>query len=285
MKRSMIAIVGVVAVVLATSAAQAGMLTFAFDPNDLLDLYPADSTGLNATQPNARRIHEVYRYGEHYQTFSDNLQPGHSQPTDYNTYLNWRNGLGVGEGLASFSFYLRGEYPTATMPWNEILVTNPNVPITATAAPGWNATVVASGGPDGGEIAVWWTTDPTKYIRPGGADIGTFSFTADLYEDSNWNGLDASDPDASAGVPYRIWFADTWMNQGDENLPALVYDAAGWGSLTPSASPFPQTAGGDSGMEAILTVTGVPVPEPATLSLLVLGAVVLLRRTRKGVAR
>jgi len=120
---------------------------------------------------------------------------------------------------------------------------------------------------------------PDQVHPTGRADIGTFSFTADLYEDSNWNHLDPTDPDATAGVPYRIWFADTWMNLGDEEVPALVYDAAGWGSLTPSASPFSQTAGGDSGMEAILTLTGVP--EPATVCLLTLGGLALIRRRRE----
>ena len=33
----------------------------------------------------------------------------------------------------------------------------------------------------------WWTLDATKYLRPGGTDIGSFSVTADLYVDSNGN--------------------------------------------------------------------------------------------------
>ena len=275
--KKIITICAVVAVLAIGTAAQANTLTFTFNPNDLLDLYPADCIMPNDTQPNARRTHEVFG-SEYYATFSNNLQSGHSQPTDYNTYLNWLDGLGADEGLGSFSIYLRAEYSSAPA-WGEILVSNPAVPMSATAASGWNATVVASPGPDGGEVAVWWTTDPAKYIRPGGADIGTFSFTGDFYKDLDENGLDLSDPDASAGVPYRIWFGDTWMNQGDEDVPALVYDAAGWGSLTPSASPFYQTAGGDSGMEAILTLTGVP--EPATMSLLAIGGLAVLKRRRR----
>jgi hypothetical protein len=274
----MIAVFCAAGLLMTAGAAQANTLTFTFDPNDLLDLYPADYSMPNDTQPNARRIHEVYR-SEYYATFSNNLLSGHSQPTDYDTYVNWRAGLGVNEGLGSFSFYLRGEYPTVTQAWGEILVTNPAVPITATAAPGWNATVVESGGPDGGEVVIWWTTDPALYIRPGGADIGTFTFTADLYEDSNWNGLDPTDPDATAGVPYRIWFADSWMNEGDWDVPALVYDDEGWGTLTPAADPFTQTVDGDSGVEIILTLTGVP--EPATLCLLALGGVGLLLRRKR----
>ncbi len=261
-----------------TTVAEAAVLTIDFRPNDLLDLYPADYSGSKTTQDNARRLHETWA-SEFYNTFSDYMATGHTQPDDYNTYLNWRTGLGEGEGLNSFSTWLHGD--TAARAWGEVLIADPCQQMSATVAAGsgWNVTITENEWDTGfgkGWIAVYWTTDSSKYIRPGGADLGTFSFTADLYVDTDENNNIAGDPDAVAGAPYRIWFADTVTNWDDDDTRALVFDDAGWGSLDPSYDEFASATAGDSALEAILTV-----PEPATMCLLGLGGLSLLRRKRQ----
>ena len=168
-----------------THTVEAAYLTFEFTANDLIDLYNTDFSGLNATQENARRVHEVWA-GTWYQTFADRLCPGTTQPDSGNTYLNWRDGLQTNEGLGSFSTWLHGD-PGARS-WGEILLADPDKPMYATAESGWNVTIVDNPWDTGygaGKIVVWYTTDPDLYIRPGGAVLGTFSFTADVYVDTN----------------------------------------------------------------------------------------------------
>lgn len=278
MKR--LAIVLAVGLVLAVgTSAHTAVLTFEFDPNDLLDLYPTDHSVSKTTQTDARRVHETWG-SNFYNTFNDYMAAGHTQPTDYNTYRNWRDGLGENEGLGSFSTWLHGD--PAARAWGETLIADPSKPMSATAASGWNVTILDNPWDTGygaGYIAVWWTTDPTKYLRPGGADIGMFTFTADVYVDSNADNNIAGDQHAQGGVPYRIWFADTWMNQGDEGLRALVFDNQGWGTLEPNDGTFASATAGDSALEAVLDVAGMPVPEPVGLGLVGL-ALLAVRKKR-----
>jgi hypothetical protein len=265
-------------------AGTAGAVTFVFDPNDLLDLYPQPytETDVKVSQENARRLHETWA-SNWYNTFSDGLAAGHSQPTDYNTYVNWRNGLGANEGLGSFSLWLRGDVGARS--WGEVLLSDPNKELTATAASGWNVEVVDNiwnTGEGYGQVAVWWTTDPALYLRPGGADIGNFSFSGDIYVDTNGDNYITGESLAQVGTPYRVWFADTTMNQGDDEVRALVFDDGGWGTLDPSADAFASATAGDSALEAVLTLS--PVPEPATMTLIALGMGVaaVLRARRRG---
>lgn len=254
--------------------AKAATLTFEFGANDLMDLYNMDFTGLKATQDNARRVHPFWTV-TWYQTFADYLCSGTTQPGSGNTYLNWHDSLRAGEGLGSFNLWLRGG--NGARSWGETLLSNPDVQPTATAASGWDCDIVANPWGDG-YIVTWWTTDPDKYIRPGGLFLDPFSFTADLYVDTNADDSIVGDPDAQAGVSYRIWFGDTTWNEGNNSVPALVFDDQGWQSRTPNYGTFAQTPDADAGFEAMLTLTGVP--EPATICLLGLGGLALLKRKR-----
>ena len=279
MKKLMIICVAAGLILAGINKVEAAYVTYEFRANDLIDLFGMDfTTGLKATQDNARRVHEVWTQ-TWYQTFSNSLCLGTTQPGSGNTYLNWHDGLRADEGLASFSTWLHGD-PGARS-WGEILLADPAKPMYATAASGWNVEIVETEWDTGygkGWVAIWWTTNPDKYIRPGGEFLDTFSFTADLYVDTNADNSIAGEPDAQAGEPYRFWFGDTWMNYGDDSLPALVFDNLGWQSRSPNYGIFAQTPGGDAGFEAILTLSGVP--EPTTICLLGLGGLALLRKKR-----
>ena len=261
-------------------APSASAATFAFDPNDLLDLFPAtagsvaDLSTYKAVQPNARRVHETWAT-TYYDTFYNPVAP-HTQPDDYNTYLNWRTSLGAGEGISRFNIWLLDN--PAARSWGEKLVWNPagSAP-TGTAASGWAVSVALSPpGWDPGYIVEWSTSDSTKYLRPGGADIGTFSFSGTAYSDNNANGYDASDPEFTGGIA-RIWFGAYNGDAVGTSDDSVFFDALGWGSLLPAASgPFAAT--NDSGWEGVLSVT---VPEPSTTLFLLSAFIGLLGVGRK----
>ncbi|MCD4728338.1 MAG: hypothetical protein K8R46_11790 [Pirellulales bacterium] len=250
------------------SLAQAAVVTLQFDPNDLIDLYPADSSGLKATQVDARRLHHERWGSTIYNTFSDAMATGHTQSEDYNTYLNWRDSLGENEGIAMFNMWFL-DNPLARS-WGESTVVKPGTTVTATAAGDWNYRIIHNAYGLGGDTVQWWTTDQTKLLRPGGADIGEFSITADLYHDTNEDGWDASDPDVQFGETVRFWAG---LLNGDDadfyrsDTQAVYYDADGWGTrdtyagFTPSGAYYSSSAVDyGSGFEAALSATAIPEP-------------------------
>jgi hypothetical protein len=160
MKRSMIAMVSMVAVLFIAGAANATSTTITFDPTEMVA--PA-TTNLGASAAGDGR---VYDYGV-------------SPVLDYRTYVDagqtagfnaWVSSLGVGQGISKFNLNLSGGAPG----WGQTLViTDWTKPITAAGPAGWTATVT----PDTFCIA-YETTDPALYIRPGN-NAGAFEFTAE----------------------------------------------------------------------------------------------------------
>ena len=259
--------------ILVSSAA--ATVTISFDPNDILDRYAVDGTGLKAMQLDARRVHEDWA-ASYYGTFSDAMQAGHAQSDDYNTYVNWRNSLDdEGEGLAMFNSWFLNN-PAATS-WGETVVSKPGTAITGTAADGWNLRYIHNPYNLGGSSVQWWTTDGSKRLRPtdlGGLDIGNFSITADLYYDQTGNGWSEDDIQVVLGDDVRFWLG--CLNGDDPDFyrsdtQAIYFDNSGWGNLSPNYGSFAaQYSSGacdyGSGFESALQ--GTAIPEPGTFLLL-----------------
>ncbi len=265
------------------------MVTFKFDPDDLIQLFPAsagtsDVAGENkATQPNARRTHQPWA-NNMYETFYNPAAP-EPQPASYNTYMNWRDGLGSGEGISAFNTWLL-DNPNARS-WGETIVSRLDAPPgAATAADGWTAEVIDN--PWGaGYLVQWSTDDPAKYINTT-SDLGEFSFTVDAYVDIDEDGWDLDDPGVVLGETYRIWFgAVNWTESdgagGWTQEWSLHFDASGWGTRTSPDGPWSAglagTEGYGSGYEGVLDIQAVPVPGAVLLGILGLSvAGVRLRR-------
>ncbi len=286
-----VAILAGIGLLLAVTAT-AGALTYTFDPDDLIQAYPgsagmSDIAGENkATQPNARRTHQPWAVGM-YETFY-NPAGAKPQPDSYNTYMNWRDGLGVGEGISGFNIWLQ-DNPRARS-WGEKVVWDPDGPAptgTADADGKWDVEVIPN--PWGtGWLVQWSTDDPADYINTI-SDIGDFSFSGTAYWDNNENKYDASDPEVQLGEDVRIWFgAVNWTEaDGQDGWTkdwSVHFDDQGWGTRSPNdggpwSVGFVDSEGYGSGYEGVLNIQAVP--EPVTMAGLMLGIGCLARYIRR----
>lgn len=277
--RNMMTICAAAALVMVLAAsAQADLVTIRFDPDALIQAYPsaagADEVGgRKVDQVDARRLHQPWATMPLHETFYNPAAP-QAQPENYNTYMNWRDSLGAGEGIAMFNSWFLDNGAART--WGETVVIKPGTTVTGTAADGWNVRVIEEPYGLGGASVQWWTTDSSKYINTV-SDIGEFSITADLYWDTNGNGWDDTDAAVAIGDAVRFWAGN--LNGDDpefyrDDTQALYFDDLGWGTRSPAASgPFSamySSGSGDqgSGFEAALTCTVVPVPAAMLLGLL-----------------
>ena len=184
MKRLTVAAFCVAVVVgLASAGTVHASVTISFDPDALIQAYPSAAGantpgGLKVDQLDARRLHQPW--GTVYETFHNPVNT-QLQPNSYNTYMNWRDSLGLGRALLCS---IAGSWTIAGRSWGETVVIKPGTTVTGTAAAGWNLRVIEEPYGLGGASVQWWTTDSTKYINTV-STTDNFSITADLYWDRN----------------------------------------------------------------------------------------------------
>jgi hypothetical protein len=273
--------------------------TIEFRPNDWFDQCASVSTGGDkATQEDARALVKFNGGSgvrEGYVTW-ENSAYGYTpsfykvvQPNAINTYHNWAQGLGEGEGISGFNMWI---LPSGTT-YNSVLSWGPKVVMSSMAAANDAGDFTATAGTAGngwqweaieiyaGIYGVQWTTeDPLKYLRPGGDNLGTFSFTGDFMYDGDNNGT--GDRALAVGDEIRLWLGA--VNGGVSfDQDSLHFDDNWASDYSPSYVAFndqykPADADRYIAANAIMNVT---IPEPATMSLLGLGALTLLCRKRK----
>lgn len=231
--------------------AAADPVTFVFRPNDFMERYPPTwgdgvSPGqTKADQPDARRFIDRDGAGATLGTYET-----YDGASDYATWLNWRNSLGPGEGIRAFSVW-PARWTAMTSFGQDLYLVNYNAgsgDATGAWAPaGWHAEVEQTAW---NPIWYFWTDDPAMYIRPGGPDLGVFSFSG--------NCLDLAFQPVEVGADYRVMF---WV-YGDE----MVF------------------AGGSVDDEFNFIANVTAVPEPAAIWLLAVGiaALAIVVRRRRG---
>ena len=235
-----------------TTSAQADVLTFTFDPNDLIDQY---EPGVPTSSSNPRSV----RLGG-YDAYTGVANWSGSVDEIEEDYLAWRDDNGG--YIRCFNTWLADG--GAAKQWGENVVIPPGSMITATAAEGWTVEIIENPWRDGMLMAQWSTDDPAYYLKVGGADIGEFSFTADVYLDGGDGGYDEGDTPAPVGE-YTIWLG------GENGDSAHPHD--------PVNETYPN---GVVYYQATMKISGTP--EPASFAiwglLAVIGMAVTGRRRR-----
>lgn len=251
-------------------SANATLVVFEFDPDDLIGLYsttplPVSTVGsgssqshLKYEQTSPRRVHETWA-GTMYNTFGTTDFGGtETDLQSQNAYIAWRNSLDQSnEGIFSFNIWLRDN--TNAWNWGERLVSNPNYLPTATAASGWTVSVIAN--PWGSGWLVQWETTQSDNLINLANDLDTFSFTVDVREISaSGQTFDSGGVDIALGTDWDIWFGSYL---GICNNDSFYAD---W-----------------EGYEGSLELTATPVPIPSAFLLFASGilGVHLLRKRRK----
>jgi hypothetical protein len=168
---------------------------------------------------------------------------GTGNPVAFN---NWLNGLdSEGEGLSGFNLWLQDGASNQAAMWGENISLTDYTSITAFAPAGWSAEVIPCpwGGTFAGSKLIAYTAENSNYyLRQNNVPVGVFGFTANINTVSD----------------YQMW--------------------VGAGNASQSDTGVDQLAGVEGGVYFQRAITAVP--EPATMSLLAIGALSLIRRKK-----
>jgi len=233
-------------------AASADMAAFNFDPVDFFN-YSAP-TGTRGLDGGMFRLHRTWG-GTMYNSWDSGAAAVDA----------FKAGLGQNEGIGCFNIWLADQ---ANAPlWGETLVSSGGTKPTGWAPDGWTAEVIGNPWPAGGDgywLVQWYTTDPTKYIRPGNS-VGGFGFTFE------------ATTDVVIGDEYTVWFGGANYGTGSTaaDCQALYFDAFDGGF------PSQFVSGYGSGFEATLSLEAAVVPVPGAMLLGVLGLGYASMRLRK----
>ncbi len=278
--KKVLTICAVAAVLAAAGAVNANIFTLEFSPNNLLDYSSSDGTRLNQ-QGTARRFVYQTRVDDQspwgleaeYTTYDDDYydRPIGQNATDdiANIASAYSACTEVYQGISWIQLWLRGG--TNVQHWGETVVQKPsigqNLTISTGGAGGWSTGSQVDVDVDGGYDSVVFNhngnpaTDP--WLNGSNLMSETFSVTGDFYVDENGNGTyeDGIDSDLVEGTVYTLWFYAVMNN-------CYFEDAYNAGSYINTGMPNEKGA-----MEGT-------IPEPATICLLGLGVLGLLRKKR-----
>ena len=248
-------------------AASADLYRFTFSPNDLIGLYTSGGPTLyRPEQADARLVYQrtPLDFSKAASTFTDHPSRGSRWEGDENYYTDWLAGLGEGEGIRAFNIWITpADYLSSFgNPYTREDILQQMYSLSGDIS-GWSATSVGdwtaevcliySHPTEGPSYGIQWSTDnPDAYLRPGGTDLGSFSFTlADVAVNAN-----GDSPEGGQG--YRFWFGST----------SLVFDDQGWGRGS-IGEIFSSVESNDTGWEAGVVLIAEAVPEPTVVFLLV----------------
>lgn len=197
--------------------------------------------------------------------------------TSFARYERWANGLGAGEGLASFNINLRPDLSNVDN-WGQFLrLTKWNDPtlFQATAGNGWNVAVVPAGDINSyGYTLSWWTTDNNKRIRAN-TDLAGFSFTVPV---ELFFPMTGEIEEVRHGNQYNVWFGtqNAGFTPASGFIQPLLFDS--WW-MPDTGEEFASDS--NSVWNGTLQLTATVIPEPSTGSLLLVGAALAWLRRRR----